>query len=63
MVGVLRLELRLRHRGTSSGSSEQVPEFVKKLYIRLTEERQLLLEECAAMAGKVEHAKSVIAIQ
>jgi PAS domain S-box-containing protein len=40
-----------------------VPEFVKKLGTRFAEERQLLLEECAAMAGKVEHANSVIATQ
>jgi PAS domain S-box-containing protein len=42
---------------------KHVPEFVKKLGARLTEERLLLLEECAAMAGKVEHANSVIATQ
>ncbi len=40
-----------------------MPEFVKKLNARLSEERQLLLEECSAMAGKVEHANSVIATQ
>jgi len=40
-----------------------VPEFLKKLRARFAEERQLLLEECAAMAGKVERANSVIAAQ
>jgi PAS domain S-box-containing protein len=40
-----------------------VPEFLNKLRARFAEERHLLLEECAAMAGKVEHANSVIATQ
>jgi C4-dicarboxylate-specific signal transduction histidine kinase len=40
-----------------------VPEFLNKLGARFTEERQLLLEECSAMASKVEHANSVIAAQ
>lgn len=40
-----------------------VPEFLKKLGARFAEERQLLLEECAAMASKVERANSVIAAQ
>ncbi|MFL5344530.1 MAG: PAS domain-containing protein [Hyalangium sp.] len=48
---------------TKDERGRQVPEYLNKLHTRLEEERTLLLEECAALATKIEHATSVIATQ
>ncbi|MDY7232424.1 PAS domain-containing protein [Hyalangium rubrum] len=43
--------------------ARHLPEFLGKLHARFVEERQSLLDECAHLATKVEHANSVIATQ
>ena len=48
---------------TKDERGRQIPEYLSKLHARLAEERLLLLEECSAMATKIEHATSVIATQ
>ncbi|WP_224248510.1 sensor histidine kinase [Hyalangium gracile] len=48
---------------TQDERGRQVPEFLGKLHARLSEERQLLLDECAAMGTKIDHATSVITTQ
>jgi PAS domain S-box-containing protein len=48
---------------TKDERGRQVPEYLDKLHLRLEEERTLLLEECSALATKIEHATSVIATQ
>ncbi len=48
---------------TKDERGRQVPEYLNKLNTRLEEERKLLLEECAALATKIEHATNVITIQ
>jgi PAS domain S-box-containing protein len=48
---------------THDERGRHVPEYLDKLHKRLEEERKLLLDECSAMAAKIEHATSVIATQ
>ncbi len=48
---------------TQDERGRRLPEYLEKLYTRLEEERKLMLEECTAMAAKIEHATSVIATQ
>jgi PAS domain S-box-containing protein len=48
---------------TQDERGRHVPEYLDKLHKRLEEERKLLLDECSAMAAKIEHATSVIATQ
>jgi PAS domain S-box-containing protein len=62
----LLLDRRGEELGTFLTQDERgrhVPEYLDKLHKRLEEERKLLLDECSAMAAKIEHATSVIATQ
>ena len=48
---------------TQDERGRQLPEYLSKLHTRLEEERKLLMNECSALATKIEHATSVIATQ
>ncbi|HYH95067.1 PAS domain-containing protein [Hyalangium sp.] len=48
---------------TQDERGRQLPEYLGKLHTRLEEERRFLLDECEALATKIDHATSVIATQ
>ncbi|MBN1207859.1 MAG: PAS domain-containing protein [Myxococcaceae bacterium] len=48
---------------TQDERGRQVPEYLSKLHTRLSEERQALLDECAVLSTKIDHANSVITTQ